>query len=57
MVEGGAITSQNPYTEEVQITTSVLLWTRTQSTGSYLERLPGFIRDGKWEQASVRIAG
>jgi hypothetical protein len=51
MAEGGAITSQNPYTEEVQISTSVLLWTSTQSTGSYLEQLPGFIRDVKWEQA------
>jgi hypothetical protein len=47
----GGITSQNPYTEEVQATTSVLFWSNTHDLGSWLQKLPGFIRQGKWADA------
>ena len=51
MVESNGITSQNPYTEEVRVTTSFLLWSNTNDLGSRFQQLPGFIRQGKWEDA------
>jgi hypothetical protein len=47
---GGAVSSQNPYTEEVRVTT-YFFWMSTQNTASWLEHLPGLIRRGKWEDA------
>ena len=51
MVENSGITSQNPYTEEVRVTTSFLLWSNTNELGSWFQQLPGFIRQGKWDDA------
>ena len=51
MVESSGITSQNPYTEEVRVTTSFLLWSNTNDLGSWFQQLPGFIRQGKWDEA------
>ena len=50
MGEGTAITEQNPYTEQVRVTT-FFLWMSSQHTVSSLEQLPGFILQGKWEDA------
>lgn len=41
MVPSSGITSQNPYTEEVQATTFVLFWSNTHDLGSWLQKLPG----------------
>jgi hypothetical protein len=43
---GAAVTSQNPYTEEMRVTTFL-----SQSTASWLEQLPALIRQGKWDDA------
>jgi hypothetical protein len=51
MGETSAITAQNPYTEETQVTTSVLVWTKTTSAGSWLQQLPDLVRRGKWDDA------
>jgi hypothetical protein len=45
-----AVTTQNPYTEEVRVTT-FFFWMSTQNTASWLERLPTLIRQGKWDEA------
>jgi hypothetical protein len=47
---GAAVLSQNPYTDELRVTTS-FLWMTSQDTASWLERLPGLIRLGKWDDA------
>jgi hypothetical protein len=47
---GGAVISQNPYTDETRVTTA-FLWMTSQDTASTLERLPGLIRLGKWDDA------
>jgi hypothetical protein len=46
-----AVSSQNPYTEEVRVTTVFLIWASTHNLGSWFEELPGFIRQGKWDDA------
>jgi hypothetical protein len=51
MGESTAISSQNPYTEEVRVTTSFLLWSSTHDLGSWFQQLPGLIRQGKWDDA------
>ncbi|TMQ15512.1 MAG: DUF4157 domain-containing protein [Deltaproteobacteria bacterium] len=51
IVESSGISSQNPYTEEVRVTTSFLLWSTTHDLGSWFQQLPGFIRQGKWDDA------
>jgi Domain of unknown function (DUF4157) len=45
-----AVTSQNPYTEELRVTT-YLLWRPIQNTASWLAHLPDLIRQGKWDDA------
>ena len=50
MGASGAVTSQNPYTEEVRVTT-YFLWMSTQNTASWLEHLPTLIRQGTWDDA------
>ena len=47
----GSVTSHNPYTEEVRVTTSFLLWSKTNDLGSWFQQLPGLIRQGKWDDA------
>lgn len=49
MAPSGAVTSQNPYTEEIRVTTTFLLWSHTNDVGSWLQQLPGLIRQGKWD--------
>jgi hypothetical protein len=49
--ETTAITSHNPYTEESRVTTSYLFGSSTHNVGSYLQELPGLIRNGKWKEA------
>ncbi len=51
MGESSAVTSQNPYTQEVRVTTSFLLWSNTHNMGSWFQRLPNLIRQGKWDEA------
>jgi hypothetical protein len=51
MTPSGAVTSQNPYTEEMRVTTTFLLWSNTIDVGSWLQRLPVLIRQGKWDDA------
>lgn len=51
MAPSGAVTSQNPYTEEMRVTTTFLLWSNTNDVGSWLQQLPGLIRQGKWDDA------
>lgn len=51
MGASGSVTSQNPYTEEARVTTTFLLWSHTNDVGSWLQQLPGFIRQGKWDDA------
>ncbi len=51
MAPSGAVTSQNPYTEEARVTTTFLFWSNTNDFGSWLQELPGFIRQGKWDDA------
>src|ERR1043166_2544664 len=36
MAPGGAVTSQNPYTEEARVTTTFLFWSNTNDVGSWL---------------------
>jgi len=50
IVESTATTSQNPYTEELRVTT-YFFWMSSQNTASWLENLPDFIRQGKWDDA------
>ena len=45
-----AVTSQNPYTEEVRVTTYFFAMS-TQNTASWLAHLPDLIRQGKWDEA------
>jgi Novel toxin 21/Domain of unknown function (DUF4157) len=47
----GGSTSQNPYTGEVRATTFFLFWSNTHDLGSWLQKLPGLIRQGKWADA------
>jgi hypothetical protein len=49
VVASSAVSSQNPYTEEVRVTTS--FWSNTNDLGSWFQQLPGLIRQGKWEDA------
>jgi hypothetical protein len=51
MAQSSGATSQNPYTEEVRVTTSFLLWSTTHDLGSWFQQVPGFIRQGKWDEA------
>jgi hypothetical protein len=51
MEPGTALTSQNPYTGEVRVTTTFLFWANTHGVGSWLEQLPGLIRQGQWPEA------
>jgi hypothetical protein len=51
MAESSGVTSKNPYTEEVQVTTSFLLWSSTHDFGSWFQQLPGLIHQGKWDDA------
>jgi hypothetical protein len=51
IVPSSGITSQNPYTEEVRVTTSFLFWSNTHDSGSWFQQLPGLIRHGKWDEA------
>jgi hypothetical protein len=51
MTADSAVTSQNPYTEEVKVTTSFLFWSNTHDIGSWFQELPGLIRQGKWDEA------
>ncbi|HMG21550.1 MAG TPA: DUF4157 domain-containing protein, partial [Kofleriaceae bacterium] len=51
MVQSGGVTSQNPYTEETRVTTTFLVWSKTNDLGSWFQQLPGFIRQGKWDDA------
>ena len=51
VVASSAVSSQNPYTEEVRVTTSFLFWSNTNDLGSWFQQLPGLIRQGKWEDA------
>src|SRR5262249_31792619 len=51
MVDSGAVTSQNPYTEETRVTTTFLFWANTTDVGSWFEQLPEIIRAGKWDKA------
>ena len=51
MVPSGGVTSQNPYTEEARVTSTFLFWSNTNDVGSWLQQLPGFIRQGKWDEA------
>lgn len=46
-----AIVSQNPYTQETRVTTTLLIWTKTHSAGSWLQKLPDLIRRGQWTDA------
>jgi hypothetical protein len=48
---GTALTSQNPYTGEARVTTTFLFWARTHDVKSWLEQLPGLIRQGQWPEA------
>lgn len=50
MGDSTAITEQNPYTEEVRVTTS-FFWMSSQHSANWLEHLPGLIRQGKWDDA------
>jgi hypothetical protein len=49
--ESSAITSQNPYTDETQVTTYFFVWVTSQSTFSGFQHLPELIRQGKWDDA------
>jgi hypothetical protein len=51
MADSSGVTSHNPYTEEVRVTTSFLLWSKTHDLGSWFQHLPGLIRQGKWDDA------
>ncbi len=47
---GAAVTSQNPYTEELRVTT-YFRGMSSEGTASWLEHLPGLICQGKWDDA------
>jgi hypothetical protein len=51
MEPSGGVTSRNPYTEEARVTTTFLFWSHTNDVGSWLQQLPGFIRQEKWDDA------
>jgi hypothetical protein len=51
MDESPSLTTQNPYTEEMRVTTSFLVWSTTHSYGGYAQRLPMLIRSGQWDEA------
>jgi hypothetical protein len=51
MTPSSGITSQNPYTEEVRATTFFLFWSNTNDLGSWFQKLPGLIRQEKWDDA------
>jgi hypothetical protein len=57
MVESSGITSQNPYPEEVRVTTSFLLWSNTNDLGSWFQQLPGFIRQANGTRHSAATVG
>lgn len=48
---GASVTSVNPYTEEMRVSTYFLFWMTSQNTVSWLERLPEFIRAANWGDA------
>lgn len=48
--DGGSVTSLNPYTEELRVSTSFLIWS-SEHTGSWLEQLPSLIREARWGEA------
>src|SRR6185436_12191050 len=47
---GTSVTSQNPYTSELRVTSYFFIWS-SQVTASWLERLPELIRSGQWDDA------
>jgi hypothetical protein len=47
----GGITEHNPYTEELRVTTSFLIWSSTREYAGWLQQLPGLIHQGKWSEA------
>ena len=49
--EGTAVSSHNPYTQEIRVTTYLLPWITSQHTASGFQHLPELIRQGKWEDA------
>ena len=51
MVQSSGITAQNPYTEEVRVTTTFLIWSKTHDGGSWFQQLPGLIHQAKWDEA------
>ena len=51
MDPGAALASQNPYTGEARVTSNFLFWARTHDVKSWLEQLPGLIRQGQWPEA------
>jgi hypothetical protein len=46
-----ALVSQNPYTGEARVTSTFLFWANTHGVKSWLEQLPGLIRQGQWPEA------
>jgi hypothetical protein len=51
MGPGTALVSQNPYTGEARVTSTFLFWASTHDVKSWLEQLPGLIRQGQWPEA------
>jgi hypothetical protein len=47
---GTSVTSHNPYTSEMRVTSWALFWS-SEVTASWLERLPELIRAGNWTDA------
>jgi hypothetical protein len=56
MAPSSAVTSQNPYTEEMRVTTTFLLWSNTNDVGSWLQQLPGLIHQGNGTTRSAATA-
>lgn len=50
------ITEQNPYTEQVRVTTTFLFWSRTHESAGWLAQLPGLIRQHEWEDEVPTLA-
>ena len=49
--DSGAVSSENPYTGEMRVTTSILIWSRTTEVDGWLRRLPELIRQARWDDA------
>src|SRR5262249_52657142 len=49
--DSGAVSSENPYTGEMRVTTSILFWSQTTEVAGWLHRLPDLIRRGQWSDA------